>query len=90
MRVAWLLLACFLALLTVGYALLGVVSPAWVVACRDSQAAGILDALRSRGVDLVWEGVHEVSPRIDMRCELETKLVVPLPDGLNHTLSSGG
>jgi len=90
LRVAWLLLGSFLALLTVGYALLGTVTPAWVTACRDSQAAGILDALRSRGIDLVWDGVRQVSPRVDLKCGLETRLTIPLPEGLNHTLNSGG
>ncbi len=71
------------------YALSGCLSPGWVVACRDSEAGGLVDALIEEGVDLVWEDVTEVHGRLNLSCPLSARVIIPLPEGLNHTVGVG-
>ncbi len=90
MRVLWLAVGALTVVTLAGYALLGYLSPGWVVACRDSQAGGLVDALNEEGVRLVWEGVTEVDDRLNLSCPLSARVVIPLPEGLNHTVEVGG
>ncbi len=90
MRVLWLAVGALTVVALAGYALLGYLSPGWVVACRDSQAGGLVDALNEEGVRLVWEGVTEVDGRLNLSCPVSTRVVIPLPEGLNHTVGVEG
>ncbi|MDK2463314.1 MAG: hypothetical protein QI223_00860 [Candidatus Korarchaeota archaeon] len=89
MRVLWLAVGALMVVALAGYSLLGYRSTGWVVACRDSQAGGLVDALSEEGARLVWESVTEVDGRLNLSCPLSARVVIPLPGGLNHTVEVG-